>query len=200
VSSGDAEPRVTEDARQPAGLDQARLVSTAPVTAAQPPATDTTGQAGTAATGGDPTNVPRIKPEDIQSLARSATPPPTATQQPAASRQPAAPLDLTARAGQQAPAQAPRQPASAGGAIPAGAYVVQVSSQRTEEQAQAAFNDLQRRFGSVLGGVSPVIQRADLGDRGTFFRVRIPTASRDDAISLCERLKTAGGDCFVRRN
>ena len=103
-------------------------------------------------------------------------------------------------------ARTARQPAAtqasapATGTIPAGTYIVQVSSQRTQEQAQAAFGDLQRRYGAVLGGVSPVIERADLGDRGTFYRVRIPTSSRDDAISLCERLKAAGGDCFVRRN
>ena len=27
----------------------------------------------------------------------------------------------------------------------------------------------------------------------------IPTTSREEAISLCESLQTAGGDCFVRR-
>ncbi len=183
---------------------QSRVVSTSPVSATPSGTENAAGQS--AASTDDPANVPRIKPEDIQTLARSATPAPATTAQPVAQRQSAAPLDLTASSGQQAPAAQPAatQPAtratSASGTIPAGAYVVQVSSQRSEQQAQTAFDDLQRRFGSVLGGVSPVIQRADLGDRGTFYRVRIPTSSRDEAISLCERLKTAGGDCFVRRN
>jgi hypothetical protein len=146
-----------------------------------------------------PANVPRGKPGDIQTLAASAAPPPDIPRQTAAApRNTAAPLDLTAsRQGATQPA-APAPAAS--GTIPAGAYVVQVSSQRTQDQAQAAFNNLQQRYAGVLGGVTPVIQRADLGDRGTFYRVRIPASSRDDAISLCERLKSAGGDCFVRRN
>ncbi|WP_249689976.1 SPOR domain-containing protein [Stappia sp. WLB 29] len=162
---------------------------------------------GTETAGTDPMapNVPRTKPDDIDTLAANAAAPSQA--EPARNTQ--APLDLTAQAPRvpapTAPAQ-PQQPsatqasAPATGSIPAGTYIVQVSSQRTQEQAQAAFGDLQRRYGAVLGGVSPVIERADLGDRGTFYRVRIPTSSRDDAISLCERLKSAGGDCFVRRN
>lgn len=172
---------------------------------------DRSAQAGIPATANgstDPTgpNVPRTKPGDIDTLAANATAP----RQAEPVRSPQAPLDLTAQAPRTTPAPAapaqPQQPAAtqasapATGTIPAGTYIVQVSSQRTQEQAQAAFGDLQRRYGSVLGGVSPVIERADLGDRGTFYRVRIPTSSRDDAISLCERLKSAGGDCFVRRN
>lgn len=171
-----------------------------------------------AAAGTDPAgpNVPRTKPGDIDTLAANAAP----ARQAEPARSPQAPLDLTAQAPRvpttpapaqpqpaatqapatQAPATQASAPAASGGTIPAGTYIVQVSSQRTREQAQTAFNDLQRRYGSVLGGVSPVIEQADLGDRGTFYRVRIPTSSRDDAISLCERLKSAGGDCFVRRN
>lgn len=187
----------------------ARQVTTTPVTApgatpsadggadaAQP--TNPTA-AGPTVAGEVPANVPRDKPGDIQTLAASAAPPPDIPRQAAAApRNTAAPLDLTAS---QQGATQPAAPApAAGGTIPAGAYVVQVSSQRTQDQAQAAFDNLRQRYSGVLGGVTPVIQRADLGDRGTFYRVRIPASSRDDAISLCERLKSAGGDCFVRRN
>lgn len=184
----------------------AGAASTTAATADAGPATD----AGAAA----PANVPRIKPEDIDTLARAATPPPAASAPQPVRTAAATPLDLTQQ--QSAPAQPaaavatapPAAPASApaaasastSGSIPAGAFIVQVSSQRTQEQAQAAFNDLQRRYGSVLGGVAPVIERADLGDRGTFYRVRIPAGSRDEAVALCDRLKAAGGDCFVRRN
>lgn len=204
----------------PGAQDASQL--TPPAEAAGQPATETASgpaeaqpPAATADAGADPAgpNVPRTKPGDIDTLAANAAPAPTRQAEPA--RSPQAPLDLTAQAPRvpttPAPAQTQQQPqqpaatqaaapAASGGTIPAGTYIVQVSSQRTREQAQTAFNDLQRRYGSVLGGVSPVIEQADLGDRGTFYRVRIPTSSRDDAISLCERLKSAGGDCFVRRN
>jgi cell division septation protein DedD len=75
---------------------------------------------------------------------------------------------------------------------PAG-YVVQVSSQRTEAEAQAAWQNLQARYSSVLAGRQATIRRADLGDRGTFYRAQVgPFSSRDDA-SRFRNLKSAGG-------
>lgn len=194
--------------------DAARQVSTTAIVpdggpAAQAPGDVSAATATLSTTGSDaPANVPRIKPGDIDTLASSAAPPPAINRQATPASSSPAPLDLTAQAGRAqntqsapaAPVQTASAPAASSASIPSGAYIVQVSSQRTQEQAQTAFNDLQRRYGSVLGSVSPVIQRADLGDRGTFYRVRIPAGSREDAISLCERLKSAGGDCFVRRN
>jgi len=52
----------------------------------------------------------------------------------------------------------------------------------------------------VLGDVQPVIQKADLGDRGTYYRVRLGPYQQQAAARLCSNLKSAGGDCFVRRN
>jgi hypothetical protein len=85
-------------------------------------------------------------------------------------------------------------PASSGQA----GYLVQVSSQRSQDQAEAAFAGMQSRFGSVLGGMSPTIQQADLGAQGIYYRVRVgPWSTREEAIQVCEALKAAGGDCFV---
>jgi len=79
-------------------------------------------------------------------------------------------------------------------------YVVQVSSQRSADQAQASFADMKRHYRSVLGGFEPNIQRADLGAKGTYYRVRVgPMASREAALRLCEQLKSVGGNCFVTR-
>ncbi len=79
----------------------------------------------------------------------------------------------------------------------AAAYV-QVSSQRSEETARKSLSEIQRRFSSVLGSSSLEVQRADLGDRGIYYRVRIPADSVTSANQLCNNLKQAGGDCFVR--
>ncbi len=66
------------------------------------------------------------------------------------------------------------------------------------DQAQSAYADLQKHYPSVLGNLDPVIQEADLGTKGIYYRVRVgPWASRDDAIKVCESLKAAGGNCFV---
>jgi cell division protein FtsN len=77
-------------------------------------------------------------------------------------------------------------------------YLVQISSQRSMEQAQASYADIQQRYPSVLGNLAPVIQEADLGAKGIYYRVRVgPWSARDEAIQVCESLKSAGGNCFV---
>jgi hypothetical protein len=83
----------------------------------------------------------------------------------------------------------------------AGGHVVQVASQRSEQDAQASFKALQAKYPNVLGGREAMIRRIDLGDRGIFFRVQVgPFASADQANGLCDNLKAAGGQCIVQRN
>jgi hypothetical protein len=85
--------------------------------------------------------------------------------------------------------------------IAAGTHVVQVSSQKSESDAQASFRALQAKYPTVLGGRNPLIRRVDLGERGTFYRVQVgPFASADQANDLCGSLKAAGGQCIVHRN
>jgi cell division septation protein DedD len=87
-------------------------------------------------------------------------------------------------------------PAAAAG----GAFSVQVTSQRSEPEARAAFTALQQRYPQILGGLQPSLQPVTLPDRGTFYRVRIGQPSQGDATTLCTNLKAAGGDCIVQRN
>jgi hypothetical protein len=82
-----------------------------------------------------------------------------------------------------------------------GGYLVQVSSQKNEADAQASYRALQSKFPAVLGSRSPVIKRADLGDKGVYYRAMVgPFGSPDEASSFCGNLKTAGGQCVVQRN
>lgn len=82
----------------------------------------------------------------------------------------------------------------------AGAYAVQVTSQRSESDAQASFKSLQQQFPSVLGNRQPVIRRADLGEKGTYYRAQIPFQSQNEASEFCSNLKAAGGQCVIARN
>ena len=59
--------------------------------------------------------------------------------------------------------------------------------------------DLARRYGNVLQGREVNIVKAEIAGKGTFWRVRVPAATRNEAISLCENYKAAGGNCFVSR-
>jgi len=76
---------------------------------------------------------------------------------------------------------------------------MQIASQPTVESAQANYADLQRRYGSVLAGRTANIVKAEIAGKGTFYRVRVPAQSRNDAINLCTSYKAAGGNCFVSR-
>jgi len=82
-----------------------------------------------------------------------------------------------------------------------GGYAVQVTSQRSEGEAQTAFRALQAKYPNQLSGRAPIIRRADLGDKGTYYRALVgPFASAEEAAGLCNGLKAAGGTCIVQRN
>src|SRR3984957_1095069 len=99
-----------------------------------------------------------------------------------------------------APASAPRlasvsPPASGSG------YVVQISSQRSESDAQASFRSLQSKFPSQLGDREAIVRRADLGPKGVYYRAMVgPFGSAGDADQFCGGLKAAGGQCIVQKN
>jgi len=83
----------------------------------------------------------------------------------------------------------------------AGAYVVQLSSQKSESEAQASFRALQAKYPSALSDRSPIIRRADLGAKGVFYRALVgPFGSASEAGTLCNSLKAAGGQCIVQKN
>ena len=123
------------------------------------------------------------------------------------------PMSLAPQGGQPAPVAEPRarvaatnpdanpEPAAPAPAAASGGYLVQVSSQRNEADAQASFRALQGKFPAVLGSHSLLIKRADLGDKGVYYRAMVgPFGSSDEASQFCGSLKTAGGQCVVQRN
>jgi hypothetical protein len=83
-------------------------------------------------------------------------------------------------------------------ATPAG-YVVQLSSQKTEAEAQSVFRSLQAKFPNELGDRQPLIKRADLGGgKGVVYRTQVgPFPSAQEASRFCASYKAAGGQCFV---
>jgi hypothetical protein len=149
-----------------------------------------------------------IRPNQLANLDPAAAAPPPAAPPPSAapaakqgsarSKQGAAPVLL----GAQSPAAEPTDaPPPARAAAPAGGYVVQLSAQRSEEEAQASFRALQTKYPAVLGSRQPLISRADLGDKGVFYRARVgPFPTIGEANQVCESLKSAGGHCIVQKN
>jgi hypothetical protein len=128
----------------------------------------------------------------------AAEPPPQA---PAPDSEPPAAHAPPAPAPAAASGQPHRMAAASNAADGTGHYVVQVSSQRSEADAQASYKALQQKYASVLGGHDPIIRRADLGEKGTFYRAQVgPFATMDEATQLCNSLKSAGGQCIIQRN
>jgi hypothetical protein len=80
-------------------------------------------------------------------------------------------------------------------------FMVQLSSQKSEAEAQSSFRGLQARFPNELGGLAPVVRRADLGSKGVFYRTMVgPFASAQEASQFCANYKAAGGQCVVPNN
>jgi hypothetical protein len=153
-----------------------------------------------------PSNAPLdlANPASPPPQARAAAPRPTPAPVPMAAAPSAhAPLSLAPENGPLPPPGTRTAPPARVAAAPAGngSYLVQVASQRSEADAQTAFRSIKSKYSSVLGDRQPVIKRAELAGKGTYFRAMVgPFTTRDQAIQLCSSLKSAGGDCVVQAN
>ena len=98
-------------------------------------------------------------------------------------------------------APAPIARAAKPAAAASGSYAVQVSSQRSEAEARAAFRSLQAKYPNLLGGRQALIHKVELGEKGTYYRAMVgPFANANEASTLCGGLKAAGGQCLVQKN
>lgn len=145
--------------------------------------------------------VPRPRPNRPETATAASTPA-TIPTTPSASTNDAA-VDLiagnanasVAPTSNSAPATTSSAAVATGASAPA---YVQLSSQRSIQAAQQSLAEIQSLYGSALSGGSLEVQQVDLGDRGTFYRVRMPASSIESANQACAAVKSAGGDCFVR--
>ncbi len=100
----------------------------------------------------------------------------------------------------QANAQSPAARPAAAPARKGQSVYLQVTSQRSEAEAKAAFNSLRGRFPAILGDRQPIIRRADLGDKGIYYRAQIGPVDAAEADRQCNELKAVGGQCFIQYN
>lgn len=169
--------------------DGAAPAAPAKAAPAQPAQVATADDGGTPAASGDDgdaaAGAPAATPEPP---AKPATPP-----KPKTVVAKGEPIDLTPA---KKPAAAPAANPADAAAMTAG-LSVQVTSQKSEAAAMSAFRSMQSRYAEVLGRYQPNVQRADLGDRGTYYRVRVGPFAGDGASRVCAALKAAGGDCII---
>lgn len=145
----------------------------------------------------EPALAPAIKPVDAAAPAKPEQSSVTPQKAPVAPTRPAEqPVNVVGEV--KADKVAALSPAAAAPAA-AGAWAMQIASQPTEEAAKASYQDLARRYGSVLQGRQASVVKAEISGKGTFWRVRVAASSRNEAVSLCESYKSAGGNCFVSK-
>src|SRR5262249_1238240 len=118
-------------------------------------------------------------PDGTQATAAVPAKPPAAAKPPVSRGNPAAanasvnaPMALApGGAPEAAPAAPPTRVASTSTAsVGGGGYLVQVSSQKNEADAQASYRTLQGKYRSVLGSQPLVVKRVDLGEKGVYYR------------------------------
>jgi cell division septation protein DedD len=142
----------------------------------------------------DPLPAPAVQETAVQQTAAVAPvpPPPVETAPAAVQPAPVAPAPQVAAPPPAAPPAPTVASAVSGGAL------LQVGAYPSEELAQEAWQNFRAQFPGVATGLSSDIQRADLGERGIWYRVRVgPFADESSAVTACDRLKADGGNCFV---
>jgi hypothetical protein len=145
-----------------------------------------------------------IRPDQPDTVPSGTAPAPRPTQARAQVPTPSgsAPVSLSPQQGSSAaPVRTAAAPAAAAPANGSGGYMVQISSQRSEADAQASYRAMQSKFPTVLGSRTASIRRADLGEKGIYYRALVgPFPAAEDAGQLCNSLRSAGGQCVVQRN
>lgn len=93
---------------------------------------------------------------------------------------------------------APQGPRAQFAFSPGGTFLVQIAALRTEEQAETAWKRVSSSSPELYYGATKVIQRADLGQDGVFYRLRVGAfADRSEASAFCDAIKKAGANCIV---
>jgi hypothetical protein len=79
---------------------------------------------------------------------------------------------------------------------------VQLAAGFKRDQALAMYARAIKRLSAVIGDQDPSLLSSVMRSRGnhTFYQVRIGADTRPEADNLCNRIRRAGGACFVLRN
>lgn len=79
-----------------------------------------------------------------------------------------------------------------------GNVFIQLASVKSDADAKAKWASLKSKYAS-LASLSLKVQKADLGAKGTFYRVQAGPTSADNAASICAKIKAAKGDCLIAK-
>jgi len=159
-----------------------------------------------------------LLPPPEKPMPRPAPPPPASPPQPEAARPPAgsaSPPSMTPETHQAAvqTAQPPQEPGAPPGKAPqpqpgpvkpaaakATGPRLQLGSVRSEEAARQEWERIKHKNADLLGSISASPIRADLGDRGIYYRIQTaPVADPASAERICGELKQRNIGCIIAR-
>jgi hypothetical protein len=149
-----------------------------------------------------PAAVPNQAPVTSSVPNRTDAPSPSTLNAPAAS-QPVAPKTEEkppAAPAARAPAQTATAPAAAPSvtATPGGSAKIQLASLKDQAAATATWNQLQKKFPDVLGGLQPSYEKVEIAGKGTFIRLQAgPLKDRAAAQNACQQLAAKNQGCIV---
>lgn len=91
----------------------------------------------------------------------------------------------------------PPPPAPVAAPAASGAYVAQIAAFKSQAEAETGWANYKRNHAAILGGMSPNIVSVDLGEKGTWYRLRTGSfADKASAADFCTKLKAEGASCL----
>ncbi len=161
-----------------------------PVTAAKPPTPKPTETKPAVTAAAEPPAV--AKPPAMTVAAPAA---PVAKPKPVADTASLPAVPAKAAASAESPAVAPAAAHTA-----SGSYVLQIGAYKSQAEAEQSWRAFQAKHAALMSGFSSDVKQVDLGDKGTWYRLRVGSfADKDAATAICEKLKAEGGNCFLAR-
>jgi cell division septation protein DedD len=97
-----------------------------------------------------------------------------------------------------APAPAPRDVTPQFAFSESGQFLVQMAAFRSQDAAETEWRKSAAEHPQLFRGAGKRIQRADLGAKGVFYRLRVGGfAEKSEATAFCDALKATGDNCIV---
>ncbi|MBC7906940.1 MAG: SPOR domain-containing protein, partial [Rhodospirillaceae bacterium] len=99
-----------------------------------------------------------------------------------------------------APVAPPPPPAAAPAKVPAGGdWLIQLGALRSAPDADKEWGRIQHTNHDLLGSLKPDVVRVELGEKGTFWRLRAGPLSEQAAKQMCAELKSRNQGCIIAR-
>ena len=75
---------------------------------------------------------------------------------------------------------------------------VQLGSFKSSDAAEAQWQQLKRKL--PLSSATHEVNKADLGQKGVWYRLVVPAQDHEAAIALCDQIKSSSGTCIIWNN